>query len=102
MRPVLSNEMMNLIAFFAVLLVFFSIDVRGREVAAGDPLRAHFFAWTSRLGGVMTAVALALGWVDVFIPDEQPFIHVGLIAIPGSLAVLCAIALGIELLFQHE
>lgn len=100
MREMPSSEMVSLISFFAVLLVFFSIDIRGRVAdVAGRPGQMAFFEWVSRTGGVSTAMALTLGWVDLFLPDESSAIHVALIAVPGSVGVLCAIALGVEMIF---
>ncbi len=93
--------MVSLISFLAVLLVFFSIDVRSRDSDASKPWHAHLFEWASRIGGVATAVALTLGWVDLFLPDESSPIHVMFVAAPGSLAVLCAIVLGLEMLWQR-
>ena len=46
-------------------------------------------------------MALALGWVDLFLPDDSSPIHVALVAAPGSVAVLCAIVLGLEMLWQR-
>ena len=94
--------MVSLISFLAVLLIFFSIDVRSRESAASKPWHAHLFEWASRVGGISTALALALGWVDLFLPDDNSPIHVALVAVPGSVAVLCAIALGLEMLWQRN
>lgn len=95
--------MVSLISFLAVLLIFFSIDVRAREdVQPSDPWHARLFGWTSRSGGLCTALALALGWVDLFLPDEKSPIHVAFVAVPGSVAVLCAIALGLEMLWQRR
>ena len=56
---------------------------------------------TARLIRATTVVALALGWVDLFLPDESSPIHVALVAAPGSVAVLCAIVLGLEMLWQR-
>lgn len=100
MRAMPSSEMVSLISFLAVLLIFFSIDVRSRESAESDPWHARLFGWTSRVGGVSAAVALTLGWVDLFLPDEGSPIHVAFVAVPGSVGVLCAIVLGLEMLWR--
>lgn len=100
MRSMPSSEMVSLISFLAVLLIFFSIDIRSRDVDESDPWHAQLFARTSRLGGVSTAVSLTLGWIDLFLPDDSSPIHVALVAVPGTVAVLCAIVLGLEMLFQ--
>lgn len=93
--------MVSLISFLAVLLIFFSIDVRSRDSADSRPWHAHLFEWASRIGGIATALALALGWADLFLPDERSPIHVAFVAVPGSVGVLCAIALGLEMLWQR-
>ncbi len=101
MRQMPSSDMVSLISFLAVLLIFFSIDVRSRTTGVSKPWHAHLFEWASRIGGIATAVALALGWVDLFLPDEDSPIHVAFVAAPGSVAVLCAIVLGLEMLWQR-
>lgn len=101
MRQMPSADMVSLISFLGVLLIFFSIDVRSRESADSKPWHARLFEWASRIGGIATALALALGWVDLFLPDENSTIHVALVAVPGSVAVLCAIVLGLEMLWQR-
>lgn len=102
MRHMPSSEMVSLISFLAVLLIFFSIDIRSREPDADDPWHAKLFQWTSRIGGVATAVALTLGWVDLFLPDEGSPIHVALVAVPGSVGVGAAVLLGLEMLWQRD
>lgn len=101
MRQMPSADMVSLISFLGVFLIFFSIDVRSRDATASKPWHAHLFEWASRIGGIATALALALGWVDLFLPDESSPIHVALVAAPGSVAVLCAIVLGLEMLWQR-
>ncbi|MFS3127200.1 hypothetical protein ACLM5J_02225 [Nocardioides sp. Bht2] len=102
MRHMPSSEMVSLISFLAVLLIFFSIDIRSRESSVADPWHMRLFEWTSRIGGISTAFALALGWVDLFLPDEGSPIHVALVAAPGSVGVGCAILLGVEMLWQRD
>ncbi len=98
-----SSELVSLISFLAALLIFFSIDVRTRRARGDDaPWHSHLFSWASRLGGVSTALALTLGWVDLFLPDDDGTIHVAFVAVPGSLGVLCAIILGVEMLWQKD
>lgn len=102
MRDMPSSEMVSLISFLAVLLIFFTIDIRSRESDADDPWHKRLFEWTSRIGGVTTALALTLGWIDLFLPDEGGPIHVSWVAIPGSVGVGCAILLGVEMLWQRD
>ncbi|MCW5253609.1 MULTISPECIES: hypothetical protein [unclassified Streptomyces] len=102
MRPMPSADMVGLISFLAVLLIFFSIDVRSRDRPGTGPWHARLFSWASRVGGVCAALSLTLGWVDLFLPDENGLIHVSLVAVPGTAAVLCAIVLGLEMLWQRD
>lgn len=102
LRHMPTGEMVSLISFIAVLLIFFSIDIRSRELEAADPWHARLFHWTSRAGGISSALALTLGWVDLFLPDEGSPIHVAFVAVPGSIAVLCAVTLGLEMLWQPD
>lgn len=102
MRQMPSSELVSLISFLAVLLIFFSIDIRSRNRAAEDQWHERLFEWTSRIGGVSTAFALTVGWLDLFLPDEGGGFHVIFVAIPGSVGVIAAIVLGVEMLWQHE
>lgn len=99
MRDMPSSELVSLISFLAVLLLFFSIDVRSRISDDDDPWHKKLFDWVSRVGGVSTGVALALGWIDLFLPDESTVVHVVMVAGPGTVAVACAILLGLEMIF---
>ena len=101
MRQMPSADLVSLFSFLAVLLIFFSIDVRSRSSAGSKPWHAHLFEWASRTGGLATALSLALGWADLFLPDESSPIHVAFVAVPGSVGVLCAIVLGLEMLWQR-
>ncbi len=94
--------MVSLISFLAILLIFFSIDIKSRDLEPTDPWHARLFEWTSRIGGVSAALSLTLGWIDLFLPDEDEHIHVAMVAIPGSVAILAAIVLGLEMLWQHR
>ena len=102
LRPMPSAEMVSVVSFLAVLLIFFSIDIRSRTPESSDPWHARLFHWTSRIGGVSAAVALTLGWVDIFLPGDESTIHVALVAVPGSLAVLSVVTLGLEMLWQPD
>lgn len=102
MRHMPSSEMVSLISFLAVLLIFFSIDIRSRPPRTEDVWHAHVFERTSRVGGLATALALTLGWIDLFLPDDGSPIHVALVAVPGSVGVGCAIVLGLEMLWQRD
>ena len=102
MRQMPSAEMVDMISFLAVLLIYFSIDVRSRTAPGSGPWHRHVFEWASRIGGIATVSSLSLGWVDLFLPDEGSPIHVALVAVPGTIAVFCAIVLGLEMLWQRS
>lgn len=102
MRTLASSEMIDITALLAVLLIFFSIDIRSREPVDTHTWVTRLFEWTSRIGGVCTAFALALGWVSHFLPDASSALRTVLIAGPGSIGIACAIVLGIEMLWQRS
>lgn len=101
MRTLASSEMIDITALLAVMLIFFSIDIRSREPVDTHTWATRLFEWTSRTGGVCTAFALALGWVSHFLPDASTAVRTALVAIPGSVGIACAIVLGIEMLWQR-
>lgn len=101
MRTLAAGEMIAFISFLAVLLVFFSIDIRSRDTDR-DLWTELLFEYTSRIGGVATAIAIASGWIFAFTDTPTTTIHLILLAIPGSIGVLAAIILGIEILFTSN
>lgn len=102
MREIPGSEMVDLVALFALLLIFFSIDIRGRTPDSDDRWHDRLFEWTSRIGGVTTAIGLTLAWINMFLAEDKQAIHVSWVAIPGSIAMACAIVLGIEMLFVRD
>lgn len=101
MRILAAEEMIAFISFLALLLVFFSIDIRSRDTDR-DKWHELLFEYTSRIGGISAAVAIASGWIFTFADSPTAFAHLVLIAIPGSLAVAGAIILGVEILFLAD
>lgn len=102
MREIPGSEMVDLVALFAVLLIFFSIDIRGRRPDEDDKWHDKLFEWTSRIGGITTAIGVTLAWINMFLAEDRQGIHVAWVAIPGSIAMGCAIILGIEMLFASD
>lgn len=98
MRVLAAEEMIGFISFLAVLLVFFSIDIRSRDTDRGL-WHELLFEYTSRIGGICAAIALAAGWIFAFTQSPTGIVHLVLLAIPGSISVLGAIVLGVEILF---
>lgn len=101
MRILAAEEMIGFISFLALLLVFFSIDIRSRDTDR-DLWHELLFEYTSRVGGIAASVGLASGWIFVFTQSPAAFVHLVLVAIPGSVAVLAAIILGVEILFVPD
>jgi len=102
MREIPGNEMVDLVALFAVLLIFFSIDIRGRTPDVDDKWHDKLFEWTSRIGGITTAVGVTSAWVNMFLAEDKQGFHVAWVVIPGSIAMACAIILGIEMVFARD
>lgn len=101
MRILAADEMIGFISFLAVLLVFFSIDIRSRDTDR-DLWHELLFEYASRIGGVAAAIAIASGWIFVFTESPTAVAHLVLLAIPGSLSVVSAIVLGVEVLFVAD
>src|SRR5690625_4925921 len=93
--------MIGFISYLAVLLVFFAIDIRSRDTDRGL-WHELLFEYTSRIGGISAAVSLAAGWIFVFTESPTGVIHLVLLASPGSISVVCARVLGIEILFVAD
>lgn len=86
-----------LLSVFAVLLIFFGIDFRvSRREAKRHQRSALLFAGVGLLGEAMTAIALVLTWVSLFLPPEAERIDTLLVFVPGSVAMLCAVVLTVE------
>ncbi len=101
MRILAAEEMIGFISFLAVILVFFAIDIRSRDTDRGL-WHELLFEYTSRIGGISAAVSLAAGWVFVFTESPTGVVHLVLLATPGTISVLCAIVLGVEILFVAD
>lgn len=101
MRTLAAEEMIGFISFLAVLLVFFAIDIRSRDTDRGL-WHELLFEYTSRIGGISAAIALAAGWVFVFTESPTGLVHLVLLAVPGSISVVSAIVLGVEILFVAD
>lgn len=83
-----------LLSVFALLLIFFGIDFRvSRREATRHRRRALVFTVLSVVGETTTAVALILTWVALFLPPEAESIDTWLVFIPGSITIVCAVAL---------
>ena len=97
MRELTPDDLGVLLSFFVVLLIFFSVDfhiVRKRGEKATRPDR--IFAIISAVGGVLSALALLLTWVAMFLPDNVRSDDVPMVFIPGTISIVCAAVLSLE------
>lgn len=101
MRDMPSSELVSLISFLVVLLLFFSIDTKARERRGDLSLKGRIYHWVGHTGGIATGLALIVAWIDLWLHDDDPTIHVSYIAIPGSIGVLCAVLVGLEMLLER-
>lgn len=97
MRELSSGDLGMLLSLFALLLITFGIDFRvSRKSALKHHRRAVTFAVVSLVGELTTSIALVLTWVALWSPKAWERIDDMLVLVPGSIAVLCAVALTVE------
>jgi len=106
MRALTADDLGVLLSFFVVLLIFFSVDIhlrRARHAASATPPTTgmRFFALLSAAGALVSAVALLLSWIALFLPEDSALIDVTFVFVPGSLAILCAVVLCIEVVARR-
>ena len=100
MRELTSGDLGILLSLFALLLITFGIDFRvSRKAARKHHRRAVVFAVVSLVGELTTSIALVLTWVALWSPKAWERIDDLLVLVPGSIAVLCAVALTVESVF---
>lgn len=102
MRQVPSSDMVSLISFLAVLLIFFSIDVRWRTSLSSKPWHARLFEWASRLGRQdrdRSGAGSGMGGPVPLRPEQSD--PCGVRGRPRIAGGLCTIALGLEMLWQR-
>ncbi|MFT3715558.1 MAG: hypothetical protein QM774_06315 [Gordonia sp. (in: high G+C Gram-positive bacteria)] len=90
MRDLTSDDLGNLMALFAVLLLAFAANFQlSRKV-----VRRH--RRTALFSVIVTVIALLLTWVAIWSPSAWEQIDDMLVLVPGSLAILCAVVLTVE------
>lgn len=81
MRVIPTNELIELIALFVTLMIFFSIDAKHRfSRDSKHPRNRRFFAITSIIGVLTTVIAAVISWVEFFL-ESGTFIAMLLILI---------------------
>src|SRR5690606_20316055 len=104
MRVIPPDELVELIALFVTLMIFFSIDAKHRFSKNRDQKEYSsktFFAGLSITGAIATVVAAVITWIDFFLPEENTAISLIYILVPGSIAFLAALGLGVDVLIMR-
>ncbi|MEB4614012.1 hypothetical protein [Leucobacter sp. M11] len=101
MRDMEPDQLVELASLLVTLMIFFSIDAKHRFNRKPHGER-NLFHTISMVGGIATAVAFAVVWVELFLPEENKSIDVLLYFLPSSIAVLAALILAFELLVLHK
>lgn len=97
MRDLNADDLGVLLSVFVVLLIFFGVDFHITRKRTQLPTRStKAFAVVSAIGEGATGIAIILTWISLFLPDEFRIIDTWLVFIPGSIAILCALILTIE------
>lgn len=95
------DQLVELAGLLVTLLIFFSIDAKYRFNRKASSTKT-LFRLSSISGGIATVVALAVVWVEQFLPEDNTSIHVLAYFVPASLAILAAVVLSIEVLFLRK
>lgn len=102
MRDLTSGDLGMLLSVFALLLIAFGVDFSiSRKDAQRHHARSLLFAVVSLTGELSTAIALVLTWTALWSPAAWERIDDLMVFIPGSIAVLSAVALAFERVVSH-
>lgn len=97
MRDLTADDFGVLLSLFAVLLLAFAADFHfSRKTVARHRVQALVFVVVNMVGELSTVLALMLTWVALWSPTAWERINDLLVLVPGSIAVLCAVALTLE------
>ncbi|MGO3734905.1 MAG: hypothetical protein ACTJFR_07150 [Canibacter sp.] len=101
MRELTPDQLLDAAALIVTLLIFFSIDAKFRFRKDARRVREEFRIVTI-IGGLSSAVALVVVWINLFIPDDMDRIHMLTYFVPSSIAILSALVLSLEVLFFRK
>lgn len=97
MRDLNAADLGVLLSVFVVLLIFSGFDFRlPRQKDAKSSRSTKVFAVISAIGEGTAGIALILTRVSLFVPDGFRLVDTMLVFIPGSIAILCALILSLE------
>ncbi|MDG8251877.1 hypothetical protein OK842_11560, partial [Streptococcus pneumoniae] len=79
------DQLSEFAGLLVTLLIFFSIDAKFR-FRRSDASQKTLFRVSSIVGGLAAVTALAVVWVELFLPEDNKMIHVLVYFVPASLA----------------
>lgn len=100
-RDLLPDELVGLCALLVSLMIFFSIDAKFRFRRSSE-LTQDVFRITSIVGGLSTAFALLIAWVELFLPEDNDTIDVLFYFVPSTIAILAVVVLAFEVLLLRD
>lgn len=101
-RELNTDDLGLLLSLFAVLLLAFAANFHFSRKAIRRHRRAAIgFVVLNFVGELSTVIALMLTWVALWSPAAWERIDDLLVFIPGSIAIVCAVALTIESVYAR-
>ncbi|GAA1569602.1 hypothetical protein [Leucobacter aridicollis] len=95
------DQLSEFAGLLVTLLIFFSIDAKFR-FRRRDASQKTLFRVSSIVGGLAAVTALAVVWVELFLPEDNKMIHVLVYFVPASLAIIAAFVLSVEVIFMRK
>ncbi|MFF8818689.1 hypothetical protein ACF07D_11910 [Leucobacter sp. NPDC015123] len=95
------DQLSEFAGLLVTLLIFFSIDAKFR-FRRRDSSQKALFRISSIVGGLAAVTALAVVWVELFLPEDNEMIHVLVYFVPASLAIVAAFVLSVEVIFMRK
>lgn len=95
------DQLSEFSGLLVTLLIFFSIDAKFR-FRRQDHSEKALFRVSSIVGGIAAVTALAVVWVELFLPEDNKMIHVLVYFVPASIAIIAAFVLSVEVIFLRK
>lgn len=95
------DQLSEFAGLLVTLLIFFSIDAKFR-FKRRDSSEKALFRLSSIVGGISAVTALAVVWVELFLPEDNKTIHVLVYFVPASVAIVAAFVLSVEVIFMRK
>lgn len=97
MQELKAEELVELASIMVTLMIFYSIDAKFR-FQRKEKTAQGLFRVVSIVGGIVTAIAALIIWVEMFLPEENKTIPVLAYFIPATIAITAALILAFEVL----